>query len=46
MGFIKNEVKGNKVRGFIRNIQHEKFQNKIDSWKSKMAKIEQGVAYV
>ena len=42
----KNEIKGNKVGGFIRNIQLELFRNKIDSWKSKMAIIEQDMAYV
>ena len=36
----------NKVGGFIKNIQHETFQNKIDSWKSKMAKIERNVVLV
>ena len=32
MGFIKkNEIKGNKIGGFLRNIQLELFRNKIDS---------------
>ena len=36
MGFIKSDVKGNKVGGFISNKKFETFWNKIDSWNSKM----------